>query len=73
MSIKEAERLFIAGGESKEVRQKYNSLETKDEFVEAAKADGYDFNVEDLNAALKASGDSFESYGNPRKRSIWWF
>lgn len=73
MPQKEAERLFIDGGKSKEIRSKYNDFETREEFVAFANAEGYDFTVEELNAALKASGDSFECYGNPRKRSIWWF
>ncbi len=72
MSTKEAERLFIDGGKDKVLRQKYNEPETREEFVELAKQDGYDFTVEDLNEALRLSGDSFQTYGCPRKRSIWW-
>ena len=72
MSVKEAERLFIDGGINKEIRQKYNNPETREEFVAMANQDGYDFNVPELNEALRLSGDSFQSYGCPRKRSIWW-
>ena len=73
MSKKEAERLFIDGGEDKDLRLKYDFIETKEDFVATANTDGYDFSMEELDAALKDSGDSFESYGNPRKRDIWWF
>lgn len=73
MSKKEAERLFIAGGANKEIRQKYNIIETKEEFVVEANKDGYDFTEEEMLLALRDSGDSFNSFGNPRKRSIWWF
>lgn len=72
MSKQEAERLFIDGGKKKEIRQKYNEPETRDEFVALANQDGYDFDVKDLNEALRTSGDSFETYGCPRKRSVWW-
>ena len=40
-------------------------------FVELAKADGYEFSVEELTAVLRENGDMFESYGNPPKKSIW--
>lgn len=73
MSVKEAERLFVDGGEDKELRLKYDFIETKEDFVATANTDGYDFSMDELDAALKDSGDSFESYGNPRKRDIWWF
>ena len=73
MSKKEAERLFVDGGENKDLRLKYDFIETKEEFVATANSDGYDFTLDELNAALKESGDSFESFGNPRKRDIWWF
>lgn len=72
MSTKEAERLFIDGGKNKDLRQKYNEPESREEFVAMANLDGYDFNVADLNEALRLSGDSFQTYGCPRKRSIWW-
>lgn len=73
MPRQEAERLFIDGGKNKEIRMKYNEPESKDEFVAMANKDGYDFDVADLNEALRLSGDSFETYGCPRKRSVWWF
>jgi len=73
MSKKEAERLFIAGGEDKVLRQKYNQIETMSKFVAAAVEDGFDFTEDELKQALRESGDSFDSYGNPRMRNIWWF
>jgi hypothetical protein len=73
MPKKEAERLFVAGGEDTALRLKYDFIESKEEFVSTANAEGYDFTIDELDAALKDSGDSFESFGNPRKRDIWWF
>lgn len=73
MSKKEVERLLIAGGEDKVLRLKYNTIETMPDFVLAAVNDGFDFTEADLKEVLRESGDSFDSYGNPRKRSIWWF
>lgn len=73
MSQKEAERLFVAGGEDKKLRLKYDEIETKEEFVTTANTDGFNFTTTDLDTALKDSGDSFDSFGNPRKRDIWWF
>lgn len=72
MAKEEAERLLIAGGEDKAVRLKYDQLETMEDFVAAAVADGYDFTEADLIQVLKEAGDSFESQGNPRARQIWW-
>ncbi len=73
MSKKEVERFLIAGGENKEFRLKYNQIETMPKFVASAVEDGFDFTEDDLTAVLRESGDSFESYGNPRIRDIWWF
>ena len=72
MSKKEVERLLIAGGEDKKVKAKYNAIATKEAFVAAAKEDGYDFTVEELDEVLQESGDDFTTYGNPPARSIWW-
>jgi predicted ribosomally synthesized peptide with nif11-like leader len=72
MSKKEVERLLIAGGKNKVVKAKYNAIASKDDFVAAAKEDGYDFTVEELDQVLKESGDDFTTYGNPPARSIWW-
>ncbi len=72
MPKKEVERLLIAGGEDKALRLKYDEIETKDEFVATANADGFAFTKDELDDVLRESGDSFESYGNPRKRGIWW-
>ena len=73
MSKKEVERFLIAGGENKSLRLKYNEIEAMPKFVETAIGDGFDFTEEDLLAVLRESGDTFESYGNPRKRDIWWY
>lgn len=72
MSKKSVEELLIAGGADKKFRLKYDEVESKEDFVALAKGDGYDFTVEELDEVLKESGDSFESFGNPRKRAIWW-
>lgn len=72
MSKKDVEELLIAGGEDPSIRSKYDTFKTKEEFIAMAAADGYEFSVEQLEEVLRESGDSFESYGNPPKRSIWW-
>lgn len=72
MSKKEVERLLIAGGEDKVLRLKYDEIGTKETFVESANAEGFDFTIDELDDVLRESGDSFESFGNPRKRGIWW-
>lgn len=72
MAKKEVERLLIAGGKDKVLRLKYDEVGTKEAFVAEANKDGFDFTLEELDDVLRESGDSFESYGNPRKRGIWW-
>lgn len=72
MSKSKVEELLIAGGADEVLRGKYDALKTKEEFVELARADGYEFSVVDLDAVLRESGDAFESFGNPPKRMIWW-
>ncbi|KAB2889022.1 MAG: Nif11 family protein [Desulfobulbaceae bacterium] len=72
MSKSNVEELLIAGGSDVTVRTKYDSLKTKEDFVAQAKEDGFDFSVEDLDAVLRESGDSFDIVGNPAKRMIWW-
>lgn len=73
MSKKIVEDFLLAGGEKEEFRLKYNAIRTMEEFVEVANADGYDFTAEELEDVLRESGDSFESFGNPPRRMIWWF
>jgi len=68
----EVERLLVAGGHDKELRLKYDQIETMPDFVAAAVTEGYDFTQDELIAVLREAGDSFDSFGNPRKRSIWW-
>ncbi len=72
MSKESVEDLLTRGGEDEEFRAKYNLATTKENFVELAKADGYDFTVQELMQVINENGDTFESYGNPPKRSIWW-
>ena len=72
MSKKNVEELLIAGGSDETLRNKYDSVKTKEDFVTLASSDGYDFSVEDLTDVLNESGDSFDSFGNPPKRMIWW-
>ncbi len=72
MSKTAVEDLLVAGGESRDVRAKYDVPATMEEFVALAAEDGYDFTVEELDAVLKESGDVFEKNGNPAKRQIWW-
>ena len=66
------EALLIAGGENEAVRMKYDVLKTKKDFVTMAEADGYEFTLEEFDAVLNESGDSFDLIGNPAKRQIWW-
>ena len=73
MPKKNVEDLFIAGGENEEVRIKYDSLKTKEDFIAMAASDGYEFTLEEFDAVLKESGDSFDLIGNPAKRQIWWY
>lgn len=71
MSKENVEKLLFAGGADKQVRYRYNAIETKEKFVEAAAEDGYEFTVEELEAVLKEEDFDFESSGNPRTRQIW--
>ncbi len=72
MAKKNVENLLIAGGENEEVRMKYDVLKTKEDFIAKAAAEGYDFTLEEFDAVLNESGDSFDLIGNPAKRQIWW-
>ena len=72
MSKKNVEELLIAGGADESLRNKYDTLKTKEEFIAMAAADGYLFSETDLNDVLRESGDAFDSFGNPPKRVIWW-
>jgi predicted ribosomally synthesized peptide with nif11-like leader len=71
MSKQNVEKLLFAGGADKVLRAKYNSIETKAQFVDMAKADGYEFTEEELTAVLKEEALDFASSGNPRSRQIW--
>lgn len=72
MSIKSVEDLLTKGGKDEDFRHKYNVAKDVDEFVRLAAIDGFEFTGEELLKVINESGDSFDSYGNPRKRSIWW-
>lgn len=72
MAKKNVEELLIAGGENEKIRMKYDKLKTKEEFLAMAGTDGYEFTLEEFNAVLNESGDSFDLIGNPAKRQIWW-
>lgn len=72
MSKKAVEDLLTKGGSDESYRAKFNSANTKQEFIKRAADDGFEFTEEELMAVLNESGDTFESYGNPPKRSIWW-
>ncbi len=71
MSKESVEKLLLAGGSDKVLRAKYNVIETKEKFVAAAKEDGYDFSVPELEEFLDEEGLDFESSGNPRSRQVW--
>lgn len=73
MPKKSVEDFLIAGGESEALRMKYDAIKTMDEFVETANTEGHEFTAAELEDVLRESGDSFESFGNPPKRMIWWF
>lgn len=72
MSKKKVEELLIAGGANEQLRMRYDALKTKEEFIALAQSDGYEFSIQDLEDVLRESGDTFESFGNPAKRIIWW-
>jgi len=71
MSKENVEKLLLAGGADKNLRAKYNVIETKETFVATANEDGYEFTAEELDAVLKEEELDFASSGNPRSRAIW--
>lgn len=73
MAKAQVEELLIAGGTDQALRMKYDALKTMEDFIAMANGDGYEFSAEELEEVLRESGDSFESFGNPPKRMIWWF
>ena len=72
MSIESVEELLTKGGSDKVFRMKYDSAKSKEDFIKRAAEDGFEFTIEELMAVLNESGDTFESFGNPPKRTIWW-
>jgi predicted ribosomally synthesized peptide with nif11-like leader len=71
MSKANVEALLTKCGENEDFRAKYNAVPTKEGFVELAIADGFECTVEELMQVINENGDTFDSYGNPPKRSIW--
>ena len=72
MSRESVETLLEAGGQDPEIQAKYDVAKDEEEFVALARADGYEFTVEELNAVISEAGDSFEITGFPPRRLIWW-
>jgi len=72
MAKTHVEELLIAGGENESIRMKYDVLKTKEDFIAMAATDGYEFTLDEFDAVLNESGDSFDLIGNPAKRQIWW-
>ena len=72
MSKKNVEEFLIAGRSNASMRLKYDAVKTKEDFIALAGTEGYEFSIENLEDVLRESGDSFESFGNPAKRMIWW-
>lgn len=71
MSKENVEKLLTDGWTDKSLRAKYNVIETKEDFVASANADGYAFTIQELDAVLKEEELDFASSGNPRSRAIW--
>ncbi|WP_372775501.1 Nif11-like leader peptide family natural product precursor [Mangrovibacterium sp.] len=71
MSKENVFALLDKGAEDRQFRIKYDNTFTMEKFVALAKEDGFEFTVDDLKAALRENGDSFDSYGNPPKKGIW--
>ncbi len=72
MSKKAVEDLLIKGGKDREFRKPYDAVVSKADFIAQAAKDGFDFTEAELMAVINESGDSFESFGNPPKRTCWW-
>lgn len=72
MAKKNVENFLIAGGENEEMRLKYDAITAKEDFVALAITEGYDFSIEEFDAVINESGDSFDLVGNPAKRGMWW-
>jgi len=70
MSKKNVEDFLIAGGSDNDLRSKYDGIESREVFVKMANEEGYDFTIAEFNQVLNESGDSFESFGNPRKKVL---
>ena len=62
MSKEDVEKLLLAGGADKDLRYRYNQVESKEKFVVEAKTDGYEFTVEELDEVLVCQSKTAESY-----------
>ncbi|HRF89610.1 MAG TPA: Nif11-like leader peptide family natural product precursor [Desulfobacter postgatei] len=71
MSEENVQAFLDKGADDRKFRVKYDNCFSIEKFCSMAKEDGFEFTVEDLQAVLKANGDSFDSYGNPPKKGIW--
>ena len=52
MSKEDVHRFFKAGESAPELKAKFQSLATPEQFAEAASAEGYEFSTEDLESVL---------------------
>jgi hypothetical protein len=71
MSKQKVEEFLTVGYGDRQFRIKYDNTFKMEDFVKMANEDGFDFTVEELKVVLRENGDSFDSYGNPPKKSIW--
>jgi predicted ribosomally synthesized peptide with nif11-like leader len=71
MSKQNVQDLLDKGAEDRKFRVKYDNTFSMEKFVDLAKEDGFEFTVDELKAVLLENGDSFDSFGNPPKKSIW--
>ncbi|WP_020585348.1 Nif11-like leader peptide family natural product precursor [Desulfobacter curvatus] len=71
MSEENVQAFLDKGADDRKFRVKYDNCFSMEKFCNMAEEDGFKFTVEELQAVLKANGDSFDSYGNPPKKGIW--
>ena len=71
MSEKNVQAFLDKGADDRKFRVKYDNCFSMEKFCAMAEEDGFEFTVEELQAVLRANGDSFDSYGNPPKKGSW--
>ena len=59
------------GADDRPFRQKYDGCFSMEKFAQMATEDGFEFTADELAEVLRENGDTFESFGNPPKKSIW--